>query len=164
MELKTKKRVTVALSITLIVISLSLIVNQFPPEAEAAYGTRKRTDSWGDKIQINSNYNIGGGAIDFIATSGKNGFKITIFGVGFDLGSYIARIRKFYISVKCYDANGNVLKSYRRTYYPNRATYRRGVSVPAGTVRVRSYMSVRFQLLIIRFGLPTRTLSVSLYS
>lgn len=164
MEAKTKKRVTVALTIILIWLTMSMTATPFPPKAIAEYGHRERTDSWGDAIQIVSNYNIAGGHIDFKAVSAKNGIKITTYGIGYTLGTYIARITRFYIYVKCYDSSGNILKYYRRTYYPNRGSYRKTVSVPAGTVRVKSYMSVKFQLLLVRFNFPTRTLSMSLYS
>jgi len=163
-ETKTKKRVTVVLSIIMIWLSMSLLATPFPPKAIADYGHREKTDSWGDTIQIVSNYNNAGGHVDYKAVAGKVGIKISTYGIGYTVGYYKCRIVKFYVYLKCYDSAGNVIKSYRKTYYPNRGSYSKSVSVPAGTDRVYAKISVKFQLLYYRLGYPTKTLSLSLYS
>jgi len=163
-ETKTKKRVTVVLSIIMIWLSMSLLATPFPPKAEAKYGHREKTDSWGDSIQIVSNYNIAGGHVDYKAVAGKVGIRVSTYGIGYTVGYYRARIIKFYVYLKCYDSAGNVIKSYRKTYYPNKGSYRKTVSVPSGTVKCYSKISVKFQLLYFRLGYPTKTLSLSLYS
>ncbi len=172
LEPKNRKRLTAALMIVLVWLSFSLASTpswdghtlnlEGPPLAEAAYGNRKRTDSWGDAIQITANYNIGGGHIDFKAVSGKNGVKISSYGIGYTLGVPITRIKRAYVYVKCYNAAGTVIKRYSRSYSLSRSSWRKTVSVPAGTTRIYAKMSVKFLLLISPF--PTRTLSTSLYA
>ena len=157
--MKTRsKKIATALAIILVLLSLSIASTPWPPDAEAGYASRTTTDSWGDKITITANYNIGGGHVDYKAVSGKATVKF----FGITLGCYICTIKTFYIYLKCYDSAGNVIKSYSRTYYPSRTTYSKSVSVPAGTTRIYAKMSAKFLLLISPF--PTRTLSLSLYA
>jgi len=159
METRNKKKITTALAIILILISISASI---APGVEAGYGSRKRSDSWGDTIRITANYNIGGGHVDYQAVSGKNGVKVSYTGIGYTVGYYIARIIRYEVRLKCYDASGSVIKNYRRTYSMRKGKYTKSISVPAGTVRVYAYMKVKFQLLISPF--PTRSLSLSLYA
>jgi len=164
LEAKTRNKVKYALAIVLIWLSFSLTATNWPPEALADYGHRERTDGWGDAIQIVSNYNIRGGHVDFKAVASKSGIRLSTYGIGYTLGTSRARITKFYIYVKCYNAKGQVIKYYRKTYYPKRGSYRKSVRVPRGTVRIKSKIKVRFQLLMVRFNLPTKNLGLSLYS
>jgi hypothetical protein len=158
----TRKKLLTVLTIVLVFVSLSAA--SIIPGVEAGYARRKRTDSWGDSIQITANYNIGGGHVDYQSRAGKYGVKISDSGIGFTIGYYIARIQRVYVYLKCYNSAGVVIKRYSRTYYMKSGSHTKTVSVPSGTVRIYARMSTRFVLLSARLGFPTRTLSLSLYA
>ena len=162
LEPRKQKRLNTLTVLTTILLAVIVFTSSVAPGVEAGYGSRMRTDSWGDAIRITANYNIAGGHVDYQAVSGKNGIKVSYSGIGYTLGVYIARILRYEVRLKCYNSAGNVIKDYRRTYSIRRSKYTKTVSVPSGTVRIKAYMKVKFQLLISPF--PTRSLSLSLYA